>query len=248
MFKAILEIILCIYSNAIFYTRNPYILKGSFALKFIRKLPRGHWSQEGQDKIAEEILVMMGVDIGNLKIVDVGANHPVVINNTQYFESQRSAKVHSIEPNPFFIPLYKEHNRELINCAIGYIEEELILHIPTRSLMLEYNDNVHASLLAEELDESALRNKESIKVEVRRLGSVIEPDHYNILFIDVEGFELEVLKGIDFNQFSFDVIFIENNSTLRPLHVIRNYLVNQGYSFHARIHGLDDIFLRLDRN
>ena len=132
--------------------------------------------------------------------------------------------------------------------AIGSKEEELLLHIPKRKLKEEYDDNVHASLIASELDESAYREAISTKVSVKRLDSVIPEGQYNILFIDVEGFEMNVLNGIDFEKFSFDIIFIENNSRLRPLSNTRQYLNINGYSFYARIHGLDDVYVKASNN
>lgn len=42
-------------------------------------------------------------------------------------------------------------------------------------------------------------------------GSVNAPSFIHFLFLDTEGSELEILKGIDFNQYKFGYISIEHN-------------------------------------
>ena len=242
--KALKELFFCFLHNGIFFTRTRKLLFLSRFMRFIKPIPVGYFSQEGQDKIAHDILLNLGVDIASLSIVDIGSNHPVILNNTLYFEKEKSANVFSIEPNPEFIPIYKEHNRKLLNIAIGNKEEELTLYIPKRELGVGYSDNVHASLVLSEIPKSGLLNMERKKVPVKPLGRVIPSGNYNLLFIDVEGFEMNVLSGINFDDFSFDLIFIENNSQQRSTKEIWKFMTQKGYSYFGRIHGLDDIYIK----
>ena len=242
-FRIIQDIIFCFIKKATFFSGSKKILIFSRFLKFIQPIPKGYFSQEGQDKIAQDILTSLDININSISIVDIGANHPIVLNNTYFFEKEKSATVFNIEPNPDFIPIYKEHGRVLINVAIGDRVQELDLYVPKRKIQYNYDDNVHASLIPSEIPRAALDNIELRKVEVKPLDKVVQPGNFNLLFIDVEGFEMNVLNGINFDEFSFDVIFIENNSPLRSVSEVRKFMTMNGYSFYGRIHGLDDIFI-----
>tara|TARA_B110000971_G_C19844943_1_gene424367 strand:- start:62 stop:799 length:738 start_codon:yes stop_codon:yes gene_type:complete len=237
--RLFIDLFHCFRKKAFFFTNSELILKLFANSSLIKPIPKSYFSQEGQDSIALSLFK----DASGLSIIDIGANHPTKLNNTYLFEKEYSAEVISIEPNPHFVDLYKECNRTLINAAIGNEETFLELNIPTRDLSADYEDNVHATFIKDELNEEAKKSSSTVQVPVKRLESLAKPGNYDMLFIDVEGFELQVLNGIDFEKFSFKFLFIENNSPLRPLSKTRKYLNNIGYTFYGRIHGLDDIYL-----
>jgi len=237
--RLFVDLLYCFRKKAIFFTNSERLLKLIGNFSFIKPIPKGYFSQEGQDCIALSLIE----DASDLSIIDIGANHPTMLNNTYFFEKEYGAEVISIEPNPYFVDLYKNGNRRLINAAIGNEETYLELNVPTRNLTTDYNDHVHATFIKDELNEEAKKSSSTIQVPVKKLESLAKPGNYDILFIDVEGFELQVLEGINFEKFSFKLLFIENNSPLRPVSKIRNYLNNVGYTFYGRIHGLDDIYL-----
>ena len=65
-----------------------------------------------------------------------------------------------------------------------------------------------------------------------------------LMSVDVEGFELDVVKGIDFNAVLIRCIIIENNSkSLYGSDDIREYLIKRNFNYHARIGHLDDVFV-----
>jgi len=63
--------------------------------------------------------------------------------------------------------------------------------------------------------------------------------HINFLSIDVEGAEIAVLESIDFNKYSFDLITIENNLSIKKL---KNYMSSKGYKIFLDI-GVDTLFI-----
>lgn len=70
-----------------------------------------------------------------------------------------------------------------------------------------------------------------------------------IVSIDVEGYEMEVLKGIDFTKTKIFIAIIENNTNSRlGADDIRFFMDENGFDFYARIWGLDDVFVRKDLN
>jgi hypothetical protein len=56
------------------------------------------------------------------------------------------------------------------------------------------------------------------------LNSILEknnaPTYIDLLSLDVEGYELEVLKGVDFNKYTFMLLVIE----CREINILENYL------------------------
>jgi FkbM family methyltransferase len=78
--------------------------------------------------------------------------------------------------------------------------------------------------------------KEIIKVDIVTLNyfldMIAKVDHLDVLSIDTEGWEMEVLKGVDLNKWKIKVICIENWFENEDQH---NYLINQGYTKLNRI-------------
>ena len=57
------------------------------------------------------------------------------------------------------------------------------------------------------------------------------PKRINFLSLDVEGSELEVLKGIDFSEYTFEYICVES----RSFDSIYQYLTDKGYLFCEKL-------------
>jgi hypothetical protein len=68
-----------------------------------------------------------------------------------------------------------------------------------------------------------------------------------IMSIDVEGYEMQALLGLDLETIKVHVIILENNSNnVLGDDRIRNHLIAKGYLFMARIWGMDDVFVLPD--
>lgn len=67
--------------------------------------------------------------------------------------------------------------------------------------------------------------------------------YIDFVSLDVEGFELQVLKGIDFHEVNIKCFTIENEDNIKMIYKIRRYLVDRGYWLIARL-GQDDIFVQ----
>ena len=64
------------------------------------------------------------------------------------------------------------------------------------------------------------------------------PKTIDLLSIDVEGVELEILKGVDHSRFRFRYICVES----RQFEVISQYLLEQGYIYVESLSPHDYLF------
>jgi hypothetical protein len=82
----------------------------------------------------------------------------------------------------------------------------------------------------------------SFHAPARTLNSILleakSPKVIDLLSLDVEGAELEVLKGVDHNEFRFRYILIE----CRNYSELDQFLTARGYSFVDQLTGHDYLF------
>lgn len=185
------------------------------------------------------------------RIVDIGANHPTQLNNTYVFEKLFGSEVYSFEPNRG-LKAYWEAERPGSPIQFNGISEEkavLRLHVPVSRPQMAVQDHVYASFNTEKakLEHYGITETEYLEVEVGPPHDFLSPGHYELLFIDTEGHEMQVLKGIDFSRFSFDLIVLENNYSTGGDEAIRKYLQQAGYRLALRSYRLDDYYLRVAR-
>jgi FkbM family methyltransferase len=65
------------------------------------------------------------------------------------------------------------------------------------------------------------------------------PSLISLLSLDVEGAEMEVLRGVDFSRYRFESIIIESRNILR----IKQFLSPHGYVFSEKLTPLDYLFV-----
>ena len=168
-------------------------------------------SQMGQDKILDQ-QIFNGKKNG--VFVEVGALDGICGSNTYFFEKERSWTGLLIEPNPIEFKKLEKIDRELSikeNCAISNEEGDinfLSIEGPCNVLsgILEFYNENHLSRINRELESyksyeeghELYSKSETIKMKALKLQTLF--DKYNLvdidlISIDVEGAELDVLKG-----------------------------------------------------
>ena len=169
--------------------------------------------------------------------VEFGSNEPTsVCSQSLHFEERLNWKCILIEPNPDLVIKTKNIRPKAIihECAcvsndnVGYME----LQIPLLSNGVELTG--HASL-EKNSDEHNYKSHKSVKVKTETLTSILESDGIDtvdFLSIDVEGTELEVLKGIDFDKFEPKLILLEDKHLYLNKHL---YLKKKGYVLVQRL-------------
>jgi len=185
-----------------------------------------------QEKLASaRQLVLKNCDF----VVDIGAN------NGQWITAVRShgykGDAICIEPlkkNYSKLKAHNFHNTITLNCAVG--NKNSYIYINKAS-----NDGLSSSIL--ELDDYHVSAAPDIKyiskekVKISKLSKILETNKHKKMFvkIDTQGYEFEVLKSIDSNDFNNIYAFeIETNlvSTYRDSTLIEDvikYLRKKGY-------------------
>ena len=91
-----------------------------------------------------------------------------------------------------------------------------------------------------------------IKVQAKIFKNIMMEEnitHIDYLSLDVEGHELNVLKGIDFNTVKINVLTIENNPPSCVVYgdeKIRKLMFSNNFLLWGRTVGLDDIYVSKD--
>ena len=166
--------------------------------------------------------------------LDIGGNDPIKFNNTYFFEKERCWSGLAFEPMPQMHDKWNVRTTKCYPYALGKENKKV--------MFCEYETDTISCLESEADSESELVTK--YEVEQRTLTSVLEEEgiyHIDLASIDVEGAEMGVLEGIDFNKITIDYIVIENNKDPKRIKELRRYLMKRGYKMIARL-WIDDVW------
>jgi len=204
-----------------------------------------YYSQDGQDLYLSALL-FDHIKVGReALIVDVGCNHPFKYSNSYFFERHMGCRTIAIDPIAEYGELWKElrPTATFVASALGKMKGTVTLNVP--EVNAEYDDMFSTITDGNPKVQGVGWVKRTVPCAT--LSSVLEASGVNdilLLSIDVEGAELEVLEGIDFERFSIKCLIIENNTgNMYGTDSIRKMLQARGYVFVSRIGFLDDVFL-----
>ena len=201
------------------------------------------FSQFGQDKF---ILQLAGEVEGGWRYVEVGANHPIRLNNSFLLEKYNWTGI-SIDPlskyNKEWLQLRKQ---PFVNLAIGEIDTTLqFVEFSGNELWYDMMSGFKQYVRPEDLITCSSIEYE---VQVKTLDKVIPFDVFDVLLIDVEGAEMQVLKGLDLSKHRPMYVLLENANFIGGDSKLRKYMYRKGYKLIARIGCTDDIFERVNES
>ena len=177
--------------------------------------------------------------------IDVGAYDGFDISNTYHFNTASNWTGICIEPNPItFKKLTQNRSCPLENCAIGDTEGELdFISIYGGGASGSGFDDPTGKVTETAISETAKDGGtwEKIKVPTFRLDTIL--DKHNIRMadycsIDVEGFEINVVKSIDWNHYYIQYLTVEKNVSIDQ---VIKHLEGFSYSIIAEV-GADFVF------
>lgn len=198
------------------------------------------FSQYGEDLVIDGIF-------GNKSegfFIDIGANDPLIFNNTKRFYDKGWSGI-NIEPNPL---LYKRITEQRIrdinlNIGVGQINQKIPFYLISADTLSSFNKD-DAERNCSNFNEKIINVITIPMVTLTEIiASYAKGRSIDILSIDVEGYEMEVIKGNDWTQYRPKLILIElgfNTDTFE----IFTFLRENGYELVFRNH-VNGIFINI---
>ena len=168
-------------------------------------------------------------------MVEVGAAGPEHLSQSKPFKDDGWRCI-CVEANPNFAEMHRQYGNEIYEYAASSSDaDDVDFHIASNCQAESFSSlGVSTSVCVG----SGYGGKSSIqtntvKVKVRKLDSILEEagvDQIDYLIIDVEGWELEVMKGFSVSKYSPKVIVLECIGDATEYH---NYMNEVGYYFDS---------------
>jgi len=174
-------------------------------------MPISSYSQYGEDLILKGLMERDQIDLSKKGFyLDVGAHHPTRFSNTKLFYDLGWGGI-NIEPNEGIKNLFDKTRPRDKTLEIG-----LGKRCGYQKFFL-YNESALNSLnnRNSELSDTPYSSTGSKEIETSRMEVILNDFHGeslpepNFLDIDVEGLEMEVLEGNNWDKFKFNYILIE---------------------------------------
>lgn len=192
--------------------------------------------------------------------VELGANDGITQSNTKHFELFKGWKGVLIEPSmEQFVKCKRNRSKRnhFVNaaCVSFSNKKEFVEMVYSNLMTTSLNTESDLINLAEHLSNARkFLNSEHdqfhFQARARTLNSILEevcaPSQINLLSLDVEGSEMEVLKGLNHEQFRFSYVCIE----CRDITKMREYLIQHDYILETQLSEHDFLFKdgRIERN
>jgi len=161
-------------------------------------------------------------------LIEVGAAGPELFSISKHFR-ENGWRCISVEPIPYFAKQHRDLGHEIIECACSDKDEDNVdfqtvncygtgEHIPDNTTFT-FEGNSSFKVREEFVGRvkefaNGIGDIKNIKVKARKLDTIIEENCPNVkidvVCIDVEGWELTVLKGLDIEKYKPRIIIIEN--------------------------------------
>lgn len=216
----------------------PDLFKEAIANEYFSKLNGTFiFSQEGEDKLLQRFLNNSNPGI----FVDVGAHHPTLINNTYFFYRSGYRGI-NIDATPGSMKLFNKLRPYDINIEvpISDLQEDIVFYIFNTPELNTFDETKIEYFL--KFDGVKLINE--VKLKPEKLSSILDKNlhkfnskYITFFTIDVEGYDLNVLKSNDWNKYKPKYILAEDlfsdiiDTSKSDLTL---FLIEHGYRFVAK--------------
>ena len=186
--------------------------------------------------------------------IEMGANDGIEYSNTYLLELSKKWKGVLVEPNlnNFFECIKNRSNKNIFFCnacvSFDYKEKFVPMIYADLMTMAKKSERGYDELThLEESSTNHLQKNERIteygsiaKTLTEILHEANAPKNIDFFSLDVEGTELDVLKGIDFNEYNIEYILTESNSL--DIEYIVNFLTSKNYVLLEKLSPVDFLF------
>lgn len=192
-----------------------------------------HDSKTGSGKHVDQILREYFPDMSYKGVFfDVGAFEPIRISNSYHFE-KNGWDCYCFEANTDNIPLLRSERANVFHYALGNEDKEDVTFQVVSSS--GWTAGFSALTISEALKSRFGWNNFPVKelhVAQKTLNTILRTElpsvtSIDILSIDIEGGELNCLRGLDLTTFGPNVILVENATP--EDRTLQNYLESFGY-------------------
>lgn len=225
-----------------------------FRVKWLsRVLIRLNRSAEGFGLDGLDLRLINSINTTPSYYIEIGANDGVSQSNTLLLELLHGWQGLLIEPIPSTFKRLKRNRSSRRNFLLkaackseettGDVVKLLYSNLMTVSLGLDSDipdPAAHALKGQKYLGYKGVVYEESAPAVTltQALNIADAPREIGLLSLDVEGVELEVLRGLDFGAYSVEWILVE----ARDLRRVRDYLSSRGYTLQAKLSDHDYLF------
>ena len=201
------------------------------------------------DKMEKKLIKYLDFNCGYF--IEIGANNGITQSNTYYFEKVKKLRGVLIEPSPNNYLLCKKNrskaNKYYCNACVSFnFKEEFV--------KIAYSDLVSTPINLESDESNPFsRAKQGLtsfmEDEIPIYGAIPKtmneilidsssPRDIDFFSLDVEGAEIEVLKGIDYNKYKFRYILVESSTPNK----IEDFLAKHNYRLIEKLSYHDYLF------
>ena len=199
-----------------------------------------YYSQIGQDQYYIEN-ICQGKQNGIF--LDIGSNNGIFESNTAALEFDYNWSGICVEANPNLIEELQRNRPKsnVVNCAVWHSAGEIDLEISdsnhkgikgdllSRISNLDRNENYFKKHFSE--------SRYTVKIATKTITAIVEesyqlPCSIDYMSLDVEGAELEALKGLDLSLIDIKFMTIEHGNREGYIEEFFNYLKPYGYQLH----------------
>ncbi len=187
-----------------FSNTNIFILTFIFSIfSYLFQIEETSYSLKDNQGIPLDLKLVELINYENGIFIEVGAYDGIDQSNTKLLEECYGWSGILIEPSPkLFIDLCENRpNSICFDCALGSFEQN------NTYVWGDFDGSTMSSV-----NGSRLNREPQQKVLMRSLQSILDEvgvHHINFFSLDVEGYELNTLMGIDFDKTTFDYLLIE---------------------------------------
>ena len=192
-------------------------------------------------------------------IVDVGAARPSFLSNSESFRDL-GWKVIAIEPNPFFCAEHRAQGYEVLEYACSDNNaDDVPFYLVDMHNVAYHGGNVSYESFSslgipkafdgfyDSIKAAAPIDKITISVKVRTLDTILAehaPDvtEIDLVTVDVEGWELSVMRGLSMDRYKPKVVILEN---VFDDAAYRTFMAERGYWISGRV-DFNEIYVRGD--